>query len=242
VKLGNVVIIGDPSYPLTFRFTQTGYQYLYGRGRLKVGPTREYLLGEKDSVDNWTSRAQSPEDWIREGAAAALGFLPKDDSEKQAALSSLVILAKDRSATVRRNAAESLGRLKNASTLPLLEQMSTGDKDEWVKRVASWAKAQTSTPEKETYEEVNPAELPFAFKSKSKGISFEGGVYRVTGGKVTEFSLVGKKIPLQTDDITEEGYVLTKDFGQIKLTFSSTMKVTIWLTPSQEQAFKQFAG
>ena len=139
VQLANMVITGDESYPLTFRFTQTGYEYCYGRGRVKVGSTREISFGEKDSVDYWTSHVGSSEGRIREAAAGALGFLPREDAEKQAALAALLKLAVDPVATVRRNAAESLGRLKYPGAQQLLKTMSTTDKDEWVRKVASWA-------------------------------------------------------------------------------------------------------
>lgn len=143
VQFANIVITGDETYPLTFRFTQTGYEYLYGRGSMKVGARKEELsFGEKDSVDYWTSLVSSTEDRVREAAAAALGYLPTIESEKEAALYSLLKLAKDPVANVRRNATESLGRLKDERAQNILEEMLRTEKDEWVRKVTLWAKKQ----------------------------------------------------------------------------------------------------
>ena len=95
---------------------------------------------------------------------------------------------------------------------------------------------------KEIYEKVNPKELRFQYIGKAKGIALlRDGNYKVTGGIVTKFSLEGIDIPLQTPNLTEDAFIVTKDFGNVKVTFDSLLRATIWLTPKQKRAFKQFA-
>jgi transcription initiation factor IIF auxiliary subunit len=93
----------------------------------------------------------------------------------------------------------------------------------------------------ETYEKVTRSDnMDFSLLEKEKGSGLMGGRYFILDGVVTKFTLSGKTIPLETDKITEDCYIITKDFGMVKLTMNAT-GIEIWLTPTQKIVFKQFA-
>jgi len=144
VKLGQAKFHGDSSYPLRFKFSRNGYVYLCGRGSVSIGDGPEVALGKQDTVQSWASRSSSPHGIVREAAANALGFLPKSDSVEQAATTALLRLSHDKLEAVRRNAAESMGRLKTASARSRLAEMGASDESEWVRKVAEWARRQLS--------------------------------------------------------------------------------------------------
>ncbi len=128
-------------YPLTFKVTSDGLTYLCGSGSFAlrgVGPSGIRSLGSGDDVAMWMPRLKSEDLLEREGAATALGWLAKTREERDQAVPALVEALKDESTDVRRNAAESLGRLGDERALrPLLTLTNErNEKDEWVREVA----------------------------------------------------------------------------------------------------------
>jgi len=62
-------------------------------------------------------------------------------------------------------------------------------------------------------------------------------------GTVRQFSLAGKSIALETDQLVAEGggiFVVTKQFGRVKVSWETLGGQTVWVTPTQQQAFEKF--
>jgi hypothetical protein len=128
-----------PEYPLTFFVKRSaGYVYLCGRGVVTPPRGAPTALGTADTVDTWLPQLAS-KDWLRAtGAAEALGYLAQTPAQLEQVLPALLKALKHPVMQVRRNAAESLGRLGDARAADALSQAAT-DKSDWVRAVAAEA-------------------------------------------------------------------------------------------------------
>ena len=130
------VFDGDPQYPLTFKKIRgLGWVYVCGRGTLTTGDAQPHRLGCDDTLDTWLPRLTSDDPLDREGAAQALGWLAKTQTETDQAVPALTAALTDDAMEVRRNAAEALGRIGDARGLDALTARSTAEKDDWVRDV-----------------------------------------------------------------------------------------------------------
>jgi WD40 repeat protein len=102
----------------------------------------------------------------------------------------------------------------------------------------------------DSYTKVERSDLLFAFAVGIKGYTRDSaGDLTDIEGVVTEFTLAGKSISLETDRLVAEGgkpgtaasiFVLTKKFGKVKVTWDLLGGEEIWLTPSQKKQFYEF--
>jgi len=136
VSLEGYTFESDPHYPLTFKLIQdVGYAYLCGRGTVTDQAGTSHRLGYEDTVDTWLPRLTLEDQLDREGAAQALGRLATTDQDKDKVVPALIEALKDEAMQVRRNAAESLGLLKDQRAAgPLREALF--DTNKWVSEVA----------------------------------------------------------------------------------------------------------
>lgn len=103
---------GDSLYPLTFKAIEgIGYVYLCGRGVVQFSEGNELLLGYQDGVEIWIQRTKDERQYVREGAAEALGWLSKTEYDIDKSIPALISMLEDSTEEVRRNAAEALGRI-----------------------------------------------------------------------------------------------------------------------------------
>ncbi|MBW1794185.1 MAG: HEAT repeat domain-containing protein [Deltaproteobacteria bacterium] len=125
-------------YPITTKWKKArGWVYLCGRGRVKIGG-KHYGFGEGDNVDLQIVRLKSEDSLEREGAAQALGWLSRNEAEKAKAVEALITALGDKEMEVRRNAAESLGRLANKKAVEPLSCLTdpSSEPEQWVREVA----------------------------------------------------------------------------------------------------------
>jgi len=135
-----LTIDSNPEYPLTFKLTaKEGYWLLCGRGKLTKPDGKVYLLGSYDSFSSRLAGLSSKDETERESAAQAIGYLATSAQDRKQAVKSLVSVLKDKSAAVRRNACEALGKLGDPSVIAPLKEVVENDADEWVKEVAKEA-------------------------------------------------------------------------------------------------------
>ena len=98
-------------------------------------------------------------------------------------------------------------------------------------------------PTEEQYEKVDPRELYIVFEASLQSLTVDaaGNIIEIEG-VVTRLAVGDKPIELSSDKILLEGtdaFVVTKDYGKIKITSTSTGGVTIWLKPSQKEKLKE---
>jgi len=112
VKVRNYTFDSDPKYPLTFKLDSASkcYVYLCGRGTVTKDGGSPVRLGYNQSARDWLAWLKNGTDLQRQGAAQALGWL--GDKKIVPALQEAL---KDASPEVRRNAAESLGRVTDGA-------------------------------------------------------------------------------------------------------------------------------
>lgn len=97
-----------------------------------------------------------------------------------------------------------------------------------------------ATPVEEIYEQVNSSELSIDFQADIPGAvrwDADGNITEFGGGKVTLFAVGGKPIELVSNDLLLEGkevFIVTKDYGKIKVTFNYNFTISLWLKPSQK--------
>lgn len=97
-----------------------------------------------------------------------------------------------------------------------------------------------ATPAEEKYEQVNPSELSIDFQVDIPGAvrwDADGNITEFGGGKVTRFTIGGKSIELISNDLLleeNEVFIVTKDYGKVKVTFNSNFTISLWLKPSQK--------
>ncbi len=137
VEIEGHTLDGDAAYPLALKLVKdAGLVYLCGRGVVTGKDGVTHRLGQEDTLDTWLPLLASKEQLEREGTAQALGWLASDPSQKKRAVRALVAALQDVSFQVRRDAAESLGRLGDqAAAEPLWRAL--GDKHDWVADVAA---------------------------------------------------------------------------------------------------------
>jgi hypothetical protein len=105
--------------------------------------------------------------------------------------------------------------------------------------------APIAAPVEEKYEQVDPLELSMDFQADIPGAirwDADGNITEFGGGKVTRFTVGGKPIELVSDDLLLEGeevFIVTKEYGKIKVTFNSNFTISLWLKPSQKEKFME---
>lgn len=130
-------ITSDFGYPLVFKMVKdSGYTYLCGRGTITDKDCKTFRLGYDDTVDTWLPRLKSDDQLDREGATQALGWLVKTKEDKDKAVPALISALTDNAMEVRRDSAESLGRIGDSRAKESLEKIAKEDKDDWVREVA----------------------------------------------------------------------------------------------------------
>lgn len=113
----DIVFKSDSTFPLTFKAVPgIGYVYLSGRGIVELPTGEQFRLGYEETVDVWINRLKDKRQHVKEGASEALGYLPRTDEDISSSLAVLLIALNDEAKEVRRNAAESIGRLFESNT------------------------------------------------------------------------------------------------------------------------------
>lgn len=126
--MGNVTtgmghFVSDQSYPLTFKMIRgVGYVYLCGRGVVETRDGRKVRIGYDDSVVKWIMLLKDERQYVREGAARALGWIAKDKDEIDKSIKALIESLDDSAWEVRRDAVVSLSRIGDDISL---EPMTT---------------------------------------------------------------------------------------------------------------------
>lgn len=115
--------------------------------------------------------------------------------------------------------------------------------------ILNWAGLGQAQPQ-ESYTKIDSSDLLFAFVARIKGYTMDSARNLIAvEGVVTEFTLAGKSVDLETDRLVAEGgkpgtaaniFVLTKKFGKVKVTWDLLGGEEIWLTPSQKKQFYEF--
>ena len=99
---------------------------------------------------------------------------------------------------------------------------------------------QKSTPPKSKYEPIDPSELAFELRGYyMRGIVGSDGT--VPSGGFDEFLCEGQTLELESNEF-QDGFILTKDYGKIKIRFSNSIHgdgFSIWLTAKQKAALKK---
>lgn len=87
------------------------------------------------------------------------------------------------------------------------------------------------------YELVDSQALKFRLQGQADyGTDRDDDGIKPVGGKVGTFSCEGQKLEL-TSEKFEDGFILTKDYGKIKIRFTTTMLGTVlnvFVTPAQK--------
>jgi hypothetical protein len=95
-----------------------------------------------------------------------------------------------------------------------------------------------ATADEDKYEEVNPAELSFEMRDYNKmGVVGKGGL-QPTGGHIGQFLCEGHPLLLSSDKF-EDGFVVTKEYGKIKVAFGNPLhgeSFSVYLTAKQKRA------
>jgi HEAT repeats len=145
-KLFGARISSDESYPLTIKVVQVDppdasgarlciARYLCGHGTIKTKTRETVELGKEDTVATWLPQLKSKDPFNREAASQALGWLTHSELEKDKAVPALIDALNDETMEIRRNAAESLGRIGDVRALKPLDILLTKERSEWIKRV-----------------------------------------------------------------------------------------------------------
>lgn len=128
-----VLFVSDPDFPLYFKFTKDGFTYLSGSGKVVFHSGKVIELGRTIAIQQWRDMLSSPDAIDREAATYALGWLKDKDS-----VLNLIKTLQDAEPSVRRNAAESLGKIGDIKAADALG-IATGDDEDDVARVAAEA-------------------------------------------------------------------------------------------------------
>ena len=98
-------------------------------------------------------------------------------------------------------------------------------------------------------EDYKQTDLPFQAQiSLSRGGGFSESVgadgkikTTASGVKIASLSLGGKDIPLQSNDVTADAMIVTKDYGKLLVKMNqATFSCTVLVTPTQEAALRKF--
>ena len=124
VLSGKYNVESDPNYPILFQLNkQDGLAYMCGRGVVNHPDGIIIDLGKNHNVSMMLKLAESQNPLFREGAAWALGWLPKDIEEINQSEKVLINLLNDTDEFVRITAIESLGRTGKASAIQSLKEL-----------------------------------------------------------------------------------------------------------------------
>jgi len=97
-------------------------------------------------------------------------------------------------------------------------------------------KGEAAKPAADEYQLVEPQVLKFSLKGhKYDSERTEEGI-KPTGGTVGTFFCEGQKLELASDKF-EDGFIVTKDYGKIKVRFTQGMMgafMSVFLTPGQK--------
>ncbi len=129
----------ESNYPLVFKFVKgLGLVYLCGKGTITTSKSIIYQLGSNDNFNIWLNRLKSTNSLVREGASQALGWLTQNSLDVEKSITALIEASRDTSKYVRRNVAESLGRIGDPRALPCLDVLSdtNNEKENIVREVA----------------------------------------------------------------------------------------------------------
>jgi len=130
------VFDSDSTYPLTFKVVAgEGYSRLCGRGTVTTPDGATYRLGYGDTADTWLPLLNSGEQLEREGASQAIGWLTAPGAGIDRTLAALAEALGDDAMEVRRDVAESLGRLGDIRSRNALERALAQEEDDWVRAV-----------------------------------------------------------------------------------------------------------
>lgn len=124
----------DELYPLTFKFVcGSGYVYMCGKGKITTPDGKEINLGETDKIEKWLKLLSDEERIARERASQALGYLTKPEDKKRTAVVKALseALLTDTAMEVRRNSAQSLGRIGDKTALDALSKVKQ-EEHKWV--------------------------------------------------------------------------------------------------------------
>jgi len=120
-KFMDAVYDSNAEYPLVLKLMKgRGHVYLCGRGKVTTATGKVYEFGKEDTFASRLESLKSENTLVRQGSALALGWLARSEEEKNTAVTALMGVLKDPVPEVRRNAAESLGRLKATKSLESL--------------------------------------------------------------------------------------------------------------------------
>jgi hypothetical protein len=126
------VVSSNPRFPLTFGVVRgKGYVYMYGEGVIEDTQGQPHKFGPIP-LESWIAALGSPDPFLRQSAALAIGWLGKEDVET---LSALENAASDSVALVRRSVAAALCRLKLPGSKTVLSRLAA-DEHEWTKITA----------------------------------------------------------------------------------------------------------
>jgi hypothetical protein len=135
VTLDGFVFQSDPSFPLHFKLVQdVGYVHLCGRGTVTTPEGISHTLDY--GMDDALSDIVSNDQLAREAGSEALGWLAKTPSERDKAVTALIKALQGEAMEVRRNAASSLGKLKDLRAREPLKK-ALEDENEWVRTVVA---------------------------------------------------------------------------------------------------------
>lgn len=127
----------NPDYPLTFKLIKDkGFVYLCGRGEITVPDQEAIRIGFEDTIETWLPRVKSADQIVREGAVQALGMLARSDQDKEKVTPVIIEVLKDEAWSVRRNAAEALGRIGGRRAIERLNALLESEENGQVKAVA----------------------------------------------------------------------------------------------------------
>jgi len=130
-------LASDPEYPLVFKMIKdSGYTYIYGRGTVITTDGKIQRLGYEDTVDTWLPRLKSDDQLDREAAVQALGWLTKAKEDNDKVMPALIKALEDNSIEVRRDVAETFGRISDSRVIELLNRVAKEDKDAGIRNVA----------------------------------------------------------------------------------------------------------
>lgn len=139
--LGAGKIQSAADYPLTFKWKKgVGYVYLCGKGELLFSG-KHVRLGYEDTTAIQIKRLKSEDQFEREGAAEAIGWLAKTSEDVGKGVPSLIEALKDTAMEVRRDCAEALGRIGDSRAAKELNMLTEPEKENelWVRDVAAEA-------------------------------------------------------------------------------------------------------
>jgi HEAT repeat protein len=142
VRVGSYLFKSDSTYPLTFQVVKDqGYVYLCGRGSVQRAGAAAQALGQKQIATDWLDALRNGSATQKQGAAIAMGWY-----RDRRVVPDLIQAIKDTSSwKIRRNAAEALGRIGDATAVEALTT-AISDENQWIGAVALEALGRLGKP------------------------------------------------------------------------------------------------